>query len=176
MPSRLSFGKQLTNSPPDLLLLDVEMPQIGGIDLCRVVRNDIQWEQLPIIFLTAHTEADVVNQVYASGADDFISKPIVGPELVVRILNRLERTRLQRRLSTIDPLARVLSRHETTHALELLLSEVAHQPRNMCLAILEIERLQQINDCFGYAVGDSILRQFAQALLGLASTEDVIAP
>ncbi|KAI9129674.1 response regulator [Acaryochloris sp. CCMEE 5410] len=169
------FWETLTNSPPDLLLLDVEMPQIGGIDLCRVVRNDIQWEQLPIIFLTAHTEADVVNQVYAAGADDFISKPIVGPELVVRILNRLERTRLQRRLSTIDPLARVLSRHETTHALELLLSEMAHQPRNMCLVILEIERLQQINDCFGYAVGDSILRQFAQALLGLASAEDVIA-
>lgn len=169
------FWETLTHSPPDLLLLDVEMPHIGGIDLCKVVRNDIQWEQLPIIFLTAHTEADVVNQVYAAGADDFISKPIVGPELVVRILNRLERTRLQRRLSTIDPLARVLSRHETAHALELLLSEVAHQPRNMCLVILEIERLKQINDCFGYAVGDSILRQFAQALLGLVSSEDVIA-
>ncbi|MGR3278155.1 response regulator [Acaryochloris marina NIES-2412] len=169
------FWVTLTNSPPDLLLLDVEMPKIGGIDLCKVVRNDIQWEQLPIIFLTAHTEADVVNQVYAAGADDFVSKPIVGPELVVRVLNRLERTRLQRRLTTNDPLARVLSRYETAHSLELLLSEAAHQPRNMCLAILEIERLQQINDCFGYAAGDSILRQFAQALLGLVSSEDVIA-
>lgn len=169
------FWETLTHSPPDLLLLDIEMPQIGGIDLCKVVRNDIQWEQLPIIFLTAHTEPNVVNQVYASGADDFVSKPIVGPELVVRILNRLERTRLQRRLSTPDPLARVLSRYETAHALELLLGEVVHQPQNMCLAILEIERLEQINNCFGYAMGDSILRQFAQTLLRFVSQQDVIA-
>ncbi len=169
------FWQTLTHSPPDILVLDIEMPQIGGIDLCKVVRNDVQWEQLPVIFLTAHTEPDVVNRVYAVGADDFVSKPIVGPELVVRILNRLERTRLQRRLSTVDPLTKVLSRYEPVHDLEFLLNEGEHQPKNMCLVILEIERLQQINDCFGYVMGDSILRQFAQTLLRFVSQEDVIA-
>lgn len=169
------FWQTLTNNPPDLLVLDVEMPEISGIDLCKVVRKDAQWEQLPIIFLTAHTEPDIVNRVYAVGADDFVSKPIVGPELVVRILNRLDRTRLQQRLSAIDPLTRVLTRYEPVHYLESLLDDAQHHPKYMCLVILEIERLQQINDCFGYAMGDSILREFAQTLLQSTSQNDVVA-
>ncbi len=92
------FWQTLTVSQPELLILDIEMPQFDGLELCQVVRNDLDWGDLPVIFLTAHTEPEVINQVFAAGADDFVNKPIVGPELVVRVLNRLERTRLQRRL------------------------------------------------------------------------------
>lgn len=95
--------QRLADDTPDLLVLDVEMPTINGIDLCQQIRNDARWEQLPIIFLTAHTGANIVNRVYSVGADDFVSKPITGPELIVRILNRLERTRLQRQLSKMEP-------------------------------------------------------------------------
>jgi PAS domain S-box-containing protein len=117
--------QRLTNNAPDLLVLDVEMPKINGIDLCQKIRNDARWEQLPIIFLTAHTEAEIVNRVYSVGADDFVSKPIMGPELVVRILNRLERTRLQRQLSKIEPLA--LNHNDRTHLLEKLLDNAEQQ-------------------------------------------------
>ncbi|MBE9206923.1 response regulator [Nostoc sp. LEGE 06077] len=92
------FWETLEAVKPDMLILDVEMPHNNGIELCQVVRNDPNWSELPILFLTVHSDADIVNQVYSVGADDFVSKPIVGPELVTRIVNRLERIKLFRRM------------------------------------------------------------------------------
>ncbi|HIK05245.1 MAG TPA: response regulator [Trichormus sp. M33_DOE_039] len=93
------FWEILPAENPDLLILDVEMPHTNGIELCQIVRNDAQWSELPILFLTVHSDAEIVNQVYSVGADDFVSKPIVGPELVTRIINRLERVKLLRRVA-----------------------------------------------------------------------------
>ncbi|MBW4556013.1 MAG: response regulator [Trichormus sp. ATA11-4-KO1] len=93
------FWETLADVTPDLLILDVEMPHISGIELCQVVRNDPRWSELPILFLTVHSDAEILHQVFSVGADDFVSKPIVGPELVTRIINRLERVKLLRRVS-----------------------------------------------------------------------------
>ncbi len=92
------FWETLETIKPDLLILDVEMPGVNGIELCSSVRNNSQWSELPILFLTVHSEAEIVNQVFSVGADDFVSKPIVGPELVTRIVNRLERIKSQQRI------------------------------------------------------------------------------
>ena len=67
----------LAASSPDLLVLDVEMPEVSGIDLCQVVRSDFHWGGLPIIFLSNRTDANVSNQVCAVGADNLLSKPTV---------------------------------------------------------------------------------------------------
>ncbi len=96
------FWNTLEQSAPDLLILDVDMPSLSGIDLCQVVRNDSQWSELPVLFLSARTDAETVHKVFAVGADDYVNKPIVGPELVSRILNRLERTQIRRKLAKID--------------------------------------------------------------------------
>lgn len=88
------FWDCLIKSAPDLLILDVEMPDINGVELCRVIRNDPQWSKLPVLLLTVHTDADTVDQIYAAGADDCVSKPIREPQLITRIFNRLERTQL----------------------------------------------------------------------------------
>lgn len=87
----------LATTQPNLLILDIEMPHHTGIELCQAVRDHERWGGMPIMILTAHTDAATVNQVFAAGADDFVSKPVVGPELVSRILHRLERVRLWRR-------------------------------------------------------------------------------
>ena len=89
------FLEVLSAEAPDLLILDWEMPDFSGLDLCQVVRKDPQWSNLPIVFLTAHTETETINQALAGGADDYICKPIVEQELVNRILNRLKRVRWQ---------------------------------------------------------------------------------
>ncbi|MGB3639397.1 MAG: response regulator [Rivularia sp. (in: cyanobacteria)] len=91
------FWETLEAIQPDLLILDVEMPGVNGIELCHEVRNNSRWSELPVLFLTVHNEAEIVNQVFSVGADDFVSKPIVGPELVTRIVNRLERITLIQR-------------------------------------------------------------------------------
>ncbi|HEX7241676.1 MAG TPA: response regulator, partial [Longimicrobiaceae bacterium] len=87
----LRFWTALEETSPDLVVLDVDMPHLGGIELCRVLRSDVRRAALPVLFLTASTSADTVYRVFAAGADDYVSKPIVGPELVARIRNRLER-------------------------------------------------------------------------------------
>ncbi|NJM89480.1 MAG: response regulator [Hydrococcus sp. RU_2_2] len=87
------FWETLESFAPDLLVLDLEMPLVSGIELCRVVRNDPRWCGLPILFVSVHADDRTVNQVLRAGGDDHISKSLIGPELVNRILNRLERVR-----------------------------------------------------------------------------------
>lgn len=98
------FWETLEEFVPDLLILDIEMPHLSGIELCQVVRNDPHWSRLPVLFLSVHTDADTVYRVFAAGADDYVSKPVVGPELVSRIFNRLERSRLLQIISEINAL------------------------------------------------------------------------
>jgi len=93
-----NFWEVLETTSPDLLILDVEMPGYSGIELCLAVRNDLHWSQLPVLFLTAHSESEIVRQMFVAGADDYINKPIVEPELIARILNRLERMQLRHKL------------------------------------------------------------------------------
>ena len=88
------FWEVLVSNKPDLVVLDIEMPFINGLELCQVVRQDIQWENLPILVVTAHTDPDFLQKAFIAGADDFISKPVLGPELVTRVISRMERTRL----------------------------------------------------------------------------------
>jgi DNA-binding response OmpR family regulator len=95
------FWEILTAVAPDLLILDLEMPKFNGIDLCQVVRQDPNWGDLPILVVTAHTDAQSLRQVFAVGADDFIGKPIVGPELVTRITSRIERDRFRQQLEAL---------------------------------------------------------------------------
>lgn len=87
------FWQVLKSVSPDLLVLDIEMPEISGIELCQVLRSDRSWQQLPVLFLTVRQDPQTQRQAFAVGADDYICKPIVGSELANRILNRLERSR-----------------------------------------------------------------------------------
>jgi DNA-binding response OmpR family regulator len=86
------FWTVLEQIQPDLLVLDIEMPDISGLDLCQIVRNDAQWGELPILMLSVYRNAETLTQVFNSGADDYINKPVTGPELIARIANRLRRS------------------------------------------------------------------------------------
>ncbi|MFN6566653.1 response regulator [Dendronalium sp. ChiSLP03b] len=81
------FWQLLEATTPDLLLLDICMPGFSGIELCQVVKNDPRWSQLPVLFLSAHADADTLYRALAVGADDYILKPIVEADLIQRILN-----------------------------------------------------------------------------------------
>ena len=85
------FWQCLEVTCPDLLLLDVSMPGFNGIELCQVVKSDPHWSQLPVLFLSAHSDANTLHQALAVGADDYVLKPIVEADLIQRILKRLER-------------------------------------------------------------------------------------
>lgn len=87
------FWETLEAAQPDLLILDIKMPKLNGLELCQIVRNDPIWGNIPVIFLTANTDSNIMKEVFRIGADDFINKPIKGEELVTRIINRLNRTK-----------------------------------------------------------------------------------
>jgi diguanylate cyclase (GGDEF)-like protein len=163
------FWETLEATQPDLLILDIKMPQVSGVELCQVVRNDCRWGGLAILFLTAYTDADTVNQVFSVGADDFVSKPIVGPELVTRIINRLERIKLVRSLAETDPLTRVSNRRKSTQDLDKFLSKAQHHAQPLCFAILDLDRFKKINDRYGHATGDAVLRRVGELLLRSAA-------
>jgi DNA-binding response OmpR family regulator len=93
------FWEVLYAAPPDLVILDVEMSGINGLELCRRVRHHRDWSRLPIIFLTAPHELSLIQEVFAIGTDDFVTKPVVEPEIILRIRHLLERQRLQQILS-----------------------------------------------------------------------------
>jgi DNA-binding response OmpR family regulator/HPt (histidine-containing phosphotransfer) domain-containing protein len=76
---------------PDVLILDVNMPQIDGFELCQVVRSDPSWSRLPILFLSVLSDRQTQYRAFRVGADDYLCKPVMGIDLANRILTRLER-------------------------------------------------------------------------------------
>ena len=95
------FWETLETVSPDLLILDLIMPDLDGIELCRVVRNDPRWYELPILFLTGYSNKGNIQRLVAAGADDFISKSALGLELQTRIFSHLQRVRRLRQMSEI---------------------------------------------------------------------------
>jgi DNA-binding response OmpR family regulator/HPt (histidine-containing phosphotransfer) domain-containing protein len=76
---------------PDVLILDVNMPQIDGFELCQVVRSDPFWSRLPILFLSVLSDRQTQHRAFRVGADDYLCKPVMGIDLANRILTRLQR-------------------------------------------------------------------------------------
>jgi diguanylate cyclase (GGDEF)-like protein len=170
----LRFWDQLELFAPDLLLLDVDMPYLSGIELCRVVRNDPRWAHTPILFLTGHTDPQTVDRVFSAGADDFVPKPIVGPELLTRVFNRLEQSRLRRSIEETDSLTGVLNRARFCRAFIDLLELSRRQGQPLAFALIELESLKRINSTYSHAAGDAVLQQFGGILREAFRSADAV--
>jgi diguanylate cyclase (GGDEF)-like protein len=169
------FWETLKSVQPDLLILDINMPGINGFELCQSVRQDFQWNWLPILFLSAYTDAATVQQVFAIGADDYLAKPLVPIELSTRILNRLKRSRLLRSQAEIDSLTGISNRQQATQAFSQLLQFAPRTQQSLCLAVLDLDHFKQVNDQHGHIQGDRVLRQFGQFLKQKFRSGDVVA-
>ncbi len=165
----------LVEHAPDLVMLDVDMPGLNGIELCRVLRNDPRWAALPVLFLTAHTEPAVVTSMFEAGADDFVSKPVVGPELLARVRNRLERTRMLRLAGDVDSLTGVATRRRGIEVLERIFRLAQRQRQPISLAAIDLDRFKDVNDAYGHLVGDMVLRRVATILSSCFRGEDIVA-
>lgn len=168
------FWETLQEVEPELLLLDLDMPGVNGRELCGVVRGDARWSHLAVIFVTAHSDPETVQSLFAAGADDYIAKPLKGSELLVRVSNRLERIRLHRQHAESDGLTGLATRAKASETLGrlLLLGERFSQP--VAVAMLDLDRFKAINDTQGHAAGDSVLRGLGRHLAREFRGNDVV--
>lgn len=170
----LQFWERLEVSAPDLLLLDIDMPHVSGIELCRAVRTDSRWADLPVMFLSSYTDTSVVNRLFAAGADDFVAKPLAGPELIARIQNRLDRARVYRVLSDADPLTGALTRRKGSESIRHYLNLARRGDGVLSLAVVDLDHFKRVNDTCGHAVGDEVLTVVARLLKENVRNEDVV--
>jgi diguanylate cyclase (GGDEF)-like protein len=169
------FLSTLERVEPDVLVLDVDMPHVNGLELCRIVRSDPTRAGLPILFLTGSSDPDVVTNVFAAGADDFIPKPFMGPEFLARIRNRLERVRLLKRLAESDPLTGLHNRSSATASVNSLIDLAERNQERLAYAVVDMDEIFNVNDRFGHAAGDQVLRRTARLLATEFPRESVVA-
>jgi diguanylate cyclase (GGDEF)-like protein len=144
--------------PPDVVLTDVMMPRLDGFEVTRRLRAAYPTRHIPIILLTAKAEADDKVHGLQGGANDYITKPWQARELVLRLRNVLEWSRLQRAASPLTGLPGNLSINEE---IERLLA------RGEAFAFLQIDIdfFKAFNDRYGYARGDQAIQSLARILI-----------
>ena len=169
----LAVWAALERTRPDLMVCDVDMPGLDGIDLCRTVRADARWQRLPLLFLTGHGDAETVSRLFAAGADDYVSKPVLGPELLARVRNRLERVVLQRELDDVDRLTGLLRRDAARPELDGLLNLGRRLKQPVSIAALRVDALGDLNRDEGHVAGDEALAAAGRALRSAFAADGV---
>lgn len=176
---------------PDLVILDVMMPVLDGLQACRLLKEDPSTRDIPVIFLSALDDTDTKVNGLALGANDYISKPFRVEELIARVAVaiRLKRDRdllqesaeeLRRRaeaaseMSMTDALTGLLNRYGLQRALQRELSEARRYARPLSCLLLDIDYFKSINDTHGHAAGDAALMQAARVLTESVRGSDVV--
>lgn len=160
---------------PDLILLDMEMPELDGVDICRAIRGSRDLHELPILFLTVHTDVATRVRAFDVGADDYISKPVVAGELVSRVKVRLERSRLIAARSGRDPLTGLFNRRSFLDSASRLLALAIRQGTPLAVVMFDVDHFKDFNDKFGHQLGDRELASLASFLRLSLRTTDVVA-
>jgi len=154
-------------TPPDLVLLDIVMPGMDGYEVCAALKAAPDTRDIPVIFVTAHTDASQETRGLEAGAVDFISKPVNPAVVRARVKTQLTLKRqsdLMRRLVFMDGLTGVFNRRYFDQQLmtEMARAVRAHKP--LALIMLDVDFFKRFNDHYGHQAGDDCLRQVAQAL------------
>ncbi|MET0623951.1 MAG: diguanylate cyclase, partial [Pyrinomonadaceae bacterium] len=176
---------------PDLIILDVMMPVLDGLQACRLLKEDPATRDIPVIFLSALDDTDTKVSGLALGANDYVSKPFRVEELLARvrvaIRMKRERDRLRQRaeelrrsaeaaseMSMTDALTGLLNRYGLHRALQRELSEARRYARPLSCLLLDIDFFKAVNDTYGHAAGDAALAQAARALTESVRGSDVV--
>ena len=168
------FWRELGRVIPDLVVLDMDMPGLDGTDLCRTLRSDPRWSTLPVLFLTARSDAASLHAFFAAGADDYVAKPVVGPELLTRIENRLERSRLSGAAWADHGPAGLPGREIAHDHLTRMLHLARRVGETVVAARVDVDAMDRIHTLLGPAAGDEALRRVALLLQSRLPEGDLV--
>jgi diguanylate cyclase (GGDEF)-like protein len=164
LSSPLEILDALEQVQPSLLLLDVDMPELSGLEVCKMLRASARWKDLPVLLATADASEEVRIACFEAGADDYVHKPVSERELLARIHARLERLRLQRERADRDTLTGLLLRHAFAEALAARLNDAQRDHRPVSIALLDLDGFKRLNDDHGHLAGDRVLAAFGKLL------------
>lgn len=165
-----------TRQQPDLLLVDITMPGPDGYDVCRAIQAASAVPP-PVIFLTAHTTMTARVAGLDAGAADYIAKPFKQAELLARVRAAL-RTKAVRdgfaEKATRDGLTGLLNRGEIDLQTDAAVRLVERHGRPLSCLMADIDHFKRINDRFGHAAGDEVLREAARRIVAACRTSDIV--
>lgn len=159
--------------PPDLLLLDVVMPDASGLDVCRALRATAGWRDVPVFFVSADTRSETRIASFRVGGDDFIAKAAFGEELRVKLRVGLERVRVRRDLTDRDALTGLLLRRPLIEQLNQRVAMARRRGQPLAIAMLDLDHFKRINDERGHQAGDRVLATVGQLVRDRFRIEDV---
>ena len=174
-----------SRTPPDLILLDVMMPDMDGFEVFRRLKADPALQAIPVMFLTAMSSMEAEAAGLAMGAADYISKPIKVETAKLRIRNLIEREGLRKdvaekktqleRLAHYDPLTGLPNRALLADRMSQAMMQSQRRGQRLAMAFLDLDGFKAINDTHGHAAGDQLLVTLAQRMKEALREGDTLA-
>lgn len=159
---------------PDLILLDVMMPELDGFETCKRLKSIENTKDIPIIFLTAKVEPEDIIKGFELGAVDYITKPFNLYELKARIKTHIElkvtkdqlieKNEILKKLSITDGLTGLFNHRYITDTLADEIEEAERYARPLSIEMIDIDDFKKINDTYGHKFGDQVLVKVADAI------------
>ncbi len=151
---------------PDLILLDIVMPDVNGYEICENLKKDETTQDIPVIFITAKTDEESIEKAYDVGGLDYVTKPFKPKELLARVKTQLKLRTLINNLefmSSHDTMTGVLNRRKF---FELANSKFANKQlrEDLFVCMIDIDNFKNINDTYGHNAGDEVIKKVAQTI------------
>jgi diguanylate cyclase (GGDEF)-like protein len=162
----------------DLVLLDVVMPGLDGLEVLRRLKSDELLAVVPVIFVTAMSDVDDEARGFALGAVDYIAKPISPSIVRARVATHLELKRqrdLLEQRAFLDGLTGIANRRRLDERLDAIVRTEARRKLPVSFALIDVDHFKLFNDTYGHAVGDECLRHVAAVLSEVAGRPDDLA-
>jgi len=158
---------------PDVLLLDLVMPEVSGFDILKLLRRNEATRYLPVIVLTSSSDSETKLKALELGATDFLAKPVDSSELALRLRNTLTVKAHQDRLADYDQLTDLPNRRVFQERIEWAMRRKTLHSETHELFLLGLDRFKQINETLGPQVGDRILRDVANRLVSIVGDKNL---
>jgi diguanylate cyclase (GGDEF)-like protein len=164
----------LVDFRPDLILSDMHMPHLSGLELAAILRQQEAYVGIPIVFLSSETDRNTQLSAMLLGGDDFLVKPIEAHHLVGKVTSRVQRARTLRQLAERDSLTRLLNHTRFQEHLNIAVARAQRIGSKFALAMLDIDHFKNVNDTYGHPAGDRVLKNLARLLVQRLRKSDVV--